>query len=95
MNDDKRRERIIRRDEDMRRLRQLTVAAGVVGIGLFGAASIVAASNQPGHAIGAPAAPDASAVERPIDSSLPSFQPPPSAPLSGYGSRGVAVSGGS
>ena len=94
MNNDERSERIIRRDEDVRRLRQLTVAAGVLGVGLFGAASVVAASSQPGHAI---ASTDGAgtAVESSSVSSQPSFQPPARVPVERRRSRSFAVSGGS
>jgi len=93
MNKDERRERIIRRDEDIRRLRQLTVAAGVLGVVLFGAASIVAASSQPGHAIAATDGSGTSIQNPSVDQ--PSFQPPAMAPVERRRSRSIAISGGS
>ena len=93
MSDDQKRTRILSRDEDVRRLRTLTVAAGVVGVGLFGAASIVAASSQPGHAIGGTDASGGTAVQSPTQAQ-PAFEQPVSAPFRRH-SRAVAVSGGS
>ncbi len=93
MSDDQKRTRMLRRDEDMRRLRQLTTAAGVVGVGLFVVASGVAASSQPGHAIGAPDTSGGTAAQSPTQAQ-PAFQQPVSAPF-GRRSRAVAISGGS
>lgn len=93
MSDNQKRARILSRDEDLRRLRKLTIAAGAVGVGLFGAASIVAASSQPGHAIGNSDASTGSAVQNPAQAQ-PAFQQPVSAPSRRRG-RAVAVSGGS
>jgi len=96
MNKDERRERIIRRNEDVHRLRQLTVAAGVLGVGLFGAASIVAASNQPGHAIGLPDGSGTASQSSSLSSQPTSqFQPPAIVPMARGGSGGMAMSGGS
>ncbi len=92
MTDDQKRTRMMRRDEDMRRLRQLTTAAGVVGVGLFVVASGVAASSQPGHAIGATDT-TGGTVQNPTQAQ-PAFQQPVSAPF-GRRSRAVAISGGS
>lgn len=93
MSDDQKRTRIIRRDEDVRRLRQLTVAAGVVGVGLFGAASVVAATSQPGHPIGA--SDSSGGTVQTATQAQPAFQQPVSAPFGGRHSRAVAISGGS
>ncbi|MGH2365487.1 MAG: hypothetical protein ACRDHX_12660 [Chloroflexota bacterium] len=85
---------IRRRDDDVRRLRRLTVVVGVLGVGVFGAASIVAASSQPGRAIAASGTAGSAAVQSSSFASQPSLQPPAEAPFRGR-SRAMAVSGGS
>ena len=85
-----RQDRIRRRDEDLRRLGRLTVAAGMLGAGLFGAATLAAASNQPGRAIPAPGASAQTADSSQLQPAQ-AFQQP----FSRRGFRSVAVSGGS
>ena len=94
MNRAEQQERIRRRDDDVRRLRRLTVVAGVLGIGVFGTASLVAASSQPGRAIAATGTAGSPAVQSSSFTSQPSFQPPAEVPFRGR-SRAMAVSGGS
>lgn len=90
------RQRTQRRDEDLRRLKRLTIGAGVLSAGLLGATSLVAAASQPGRAIPATSTtPQETAIDSSTLAGSSSLQGPGQAPLPADQAPPMVMSGGS
>ena len=88
-------QRTQRRDEDLRRLKRLTIGASVLSAGLLGATSLVAAS-QPGRAIPTTATtPQETAIDSSTLAGSSSLQGPGQAPLPADQAPPMVMSGGS